>query len=130
MGRHLRIGMAIMAAAALGAAAVPRSLAPAAGGLWEVSKSATGHNATRVCVPSPDVLAQFEHRSGRCSRTIISDAGAETVIHYTCADGSFGRSKVKLLTPRSLSIDTQGISASYPFHYKLHARRVGDCAAR
>jgi len=48
-------------------------------------------------------------------------------INYNCADGGFGRSAVTLLTPRSLTIDTQGISGGLPFHYKLYARRMGDC---
>jgi len=26
-----------------------------------------------------------------------------------------------------MRIDTQGISGNLPFHYQLHARRVGDC---
>jgi len=124
------IGLSILPAAILVAAAQPRALAPATGGLWEVSQSATGHNPTRVCVPSPEVLAQYEHRQARCTRVVISDKGTEAVIHYTCADGGFGQSKVTLLTPRSLRIDTQGISGNLPFHYLLHARRVGECAAR
>jgi len=32
-----------------------------------------------------------------------------------------------LITPRSLRIDTQGISDNLPFHYQLYARRVSDC---
>ena len=124
------IGLSILPAAILVAAAQPRALAPATGGLWEVSQSATGHNPTRVCVPSPEVLAQYEHRQARCTRVVISDKGTEAVIHYTCADGGFGQSKVTLLTPRSLRIDTQGISGNLPFHYLLHARRVVECAAR
>ena len=122
-------GLLSMSAMAIIAAAQPRALAPAAGGLWEVSQSATGHNADRICVPTPDVLAQYEHRAGHCTRTTVSDSGTEAVIHYTCSDGGFGQSKVKLLTPRSLRIDTQGISGNLPFHYQLHARRVGDCGA-
>ena len=122
--------MVPLAATLLVAAAQPRALSGALGGLWEVSQSATGRNPTRVCVPSPEVLAQYEHRQGRCTRVVISDKGTETVIHYTCADGGFGQSKVTLLTPRSLRIDTQGISGNLPFHYLLHARRVGECAAR
>lgn len=130
MKRALRImlAMAGLGVSTLVVAAVqPRALAPAAGGLWEVSREATGHNAQRVCVPSPDALAQFEHRSKQCTRMVIADRGAEAVIHYTCGDGGFGRSDVTLITPRTLRIDTQGISGGLPFHYKLHARRIGDC---
>ena len=133
MRNWVRIGLAslcLLPATALIAASSPRALAPAMGGLWEVSRSATGRDATRVCVPTAELLAQFEHRQGRCTRVVISDKGSETVIHYTCADGGFGQSKVTLLTPRSLRIDTQGISGNLPFHYLLHARRVGECVAR
>jgi hypothetical protein len=133
MRSSARIGLAAaltLSAATLVAATVPRALAPAMGGLWEVSQSANGHNPTKVCVPSPEVLAQFEHRQGRCTRAVIRDSGNQTEIHYTCADGGFGRSDVTLLTPRSLTIDTQGISSGLPFHYKLYARRMGDCGAR
>lgn len=133
MRSSARIGLSVavtLLASLLLAAAVPRALAPAAGGLWEVSQSATGRDPTKVCVPSPEVLAQFEHRQGRCTRVVIKDVGSEAEIHYTCADGGFGRSDVKVLTPRSLTIDTQGISGGLPFHYKLYARRVGDCGAR
>jgi len=116
-----------VSAAAIAAASVPRALAPALGGLWEVSRSASGHNPTRICVASPDLLAQFEHRQQRCQRTVVSDNGTETLISYNCPGGGFGQSKMTLITPRTLRIDTQGISDNLPFHYQLHARRVGDC---
>jgi hypothetical protein len=109
------------------AAPAPRALAPAIGGLWEISRNAQGQNAQRVCVPSPDALALFEHRGRQCTRKVISDRGSQAVIHYTCTDGGFGRSDITLITPRSMRIETQGISGGMPFHYQLHARRVGNC---
>jgi hypothetical protein len=128
-----RIGFAILltcSAGLLAGAALPRALAPAAGGLWEVSRSANGHDATRICVATPAALAQFEHRQKHCARTIVSDSGSETLISYNCPGGGFGQSKIKLITPRTLRIDTQGISENLPFHYQLHARRVGECTSR
>ena len=133
MRNHMRLGRSaavILFAAMLAAAATPRALAPASGGLWEVSKSATGHDATRICVPSPEALAQFEHRQKHCARTIVSDSGTETLISYNCPGGGFGQSKIKLITPRTLRIETQGISDNLPFHYQLHARRIGECVGR
>ena len=130
MNRLKRIGVAglvTVAAALVGGAAAPRALLPALGGLWEVSQRADGHGAQRICVPSPVMLAQYEHRTGRCTRSVITDNGSETLISYSCADGGFGQSKITLLTPRTMRIDTQGISGNLPFHYRLHARRVGDC---
>ena len=110
------------------AATLPRALAPAMGGLWEVSRNAAGHNPTRICVATPDLLAQFEHRQQRCTRNVVSDRGTETLISYNCPGGGFGQSKMTLITPRTLRIETQGIAGNLPFHYQLHARRVGDCA--
>lgn len=131
MRKRFRLSLAatlIVGAAGLVAANGPRVLAPAGGGLWEVSRSANGHDPTRVCVPSPELLAQFEHREGRCTRQVVRMRGSSAEIHYTCADGGFGRSDVTLITPRSLTIDTQGISGGLPFHYRLYARRIGNCA--
>lgn len=124
------IGLLLSSGAALAAVTVPRALAPASGGMWEVSRSANGHNPTRICVARPDLLAQFEHRQRSCMRKILTDQGTETLISYKCPAGGFGQSKITLITPRSLKIDTQGISDNLPFHYQLYARRVGDCGAR
>ena len=122
--------LAVAAAGLSLGAAAPRALAPAAGGLWEVGTSATGEGAKPTCIAQPVALSQWEHRGGRCTRVIISDTANKAVIHYTCADGGFGRSEMTLVTPRTLRIATQGISRDGPFNYVLHARRVGNCAPR
>lgn len=131
MAKHKRLGaMSLVAmSAAVLAAASPRALAPAAGGLWSVSPDATGHGAEQICVSSPNALALWEHRNGRCTPEVISDQGTVARIRYTCADGGFGDTKITLITPRTLRIETQGISGGLPFHYQRHARRVGQCAA-
>lgn len=118
----------IVPAAAPGASpGRPAALAPTKGGLWEIS-GAPGSRPVRLCVADPAVLAQFEHRGAPCTRVIIRDGRDTVEIHYTCAAGrGFGRSAITVLTPRSLRIDTQGISRNVPFHYLLQARRVGDC---
>ena len=108
------------------AATLPPIIA-GSGGLWEVSRSATGANAEKRCVPNASVLAQWEHRGSQCTRTVVSSNATEAIIHYTCPGGAFGQSKMKVITPRTLRIETQGISGGFPFNYTLHARRVGDC---
>jgi hypothetical protein len=129
LGRmSLAVGGAVGAVLVLAAAKLPPALANA-GGLWEISRSATGAGAEKVCAPDLAVLAQWEHRRGQCTRVVISSTADEAVIHYTCTGGGFGRSSVKAITPRSLRIDTQGISGGYPFSYVLHARKVGNCNA-
>jgi Protein of unknown function (DUF3617) len=126
MKRNLTTPGLAIAGLALTAASLPPIIA-GSGGMWEVSRSATGANAERRCVPSASVLAQWEHRQAQCSRTVLSSTASEAVIHYTCPGGAFGQSKMKVITPRTLRIETQGIADGLPFNYVLHARRVGDC---
>lgn len=113
------------AAAALAAASLPPALK--GGGLWEVSRSASGAGGERQCLADAALLTQWEHRRGQCTRVVVSGSGDKAQVHYTCAGGGFGTSQVSVLTPRSVRIETQGISEGLPFHYVLHARRTGDC---
>ena len=123
-------GTAALAVLLLAAAHRPAALSSVSGGLWEISTSAAGRKATKVCVADPLALAQYEHRSASCTRVIISDKPSETVVHYTCPGGGFGDTKMTVLTPRSLRVETQGISDNAPFNYVLQVRRVGDCPVR
>jgi len=126
------LGLAAGSAAllALSAAQRPAALAQSSGGLWEISGVPGARVAPRMCIADPAVLAQFEHRGQQCTRVVISDTPPSTVIHYTCASGGFGRARMTVITPRSIRIETQGISGNLPFNYVLQARRVGECAQR
>ena len=121
-------GTAALAVLVLAAAQRPAALSSVSGGLWEISTSAT--NSKRLCIADPLALAQYEHRSASCIRKVISDKPSETVVHYTCPGGGFGDTKMTVLTPRSMRVETQGISDNAPFNYVLQARRVGDCPGR
>ncbi|MCW3797113.1 hypothetical protein OMW55_04740 [Sphingomonas sp. BN140010] len=123
--RHLLISLAALgSSAALAAPAVLPGVAP---GLWEVSRSATGEKPVRQCVSDLAAMAQWEHRGGACTRVVLSQTATEAVIHYTCPAGDFGRTRMTVVTPRSLRMETQGIHAGEPFSYKLYARRTADC---
>lgn len=130
MERHVirRLGFGL--AGVLLVAAAPQALAPASGGWWHISDTAKDAPRYRLCLSDPVLLGQWEHRGARCTRTIVSDQGTKAVITYTCADGGFGRSELTLLTPRTIRVATQGISAGGPFNYVLHARRAGNCPPR
>ena len=73
------------------------------------------------------MLARFEHRGRNCSAKTIRQAGTMSVIEYVCGPAGFGHSEVNVITPRSLRIETQGISEGLPFNYVLQARRIADC---
>lgn len=110
------------------AATVPDALHGA--GLWEVGKSASGSGSVRRCLGDPAILAQWENKDQNCTRVVISSGTSSAEIHYTCVGGDFGSSRVSVLTPRSVRVETQGISKGAPFGYTLHARRVGNCPGR
>ena len=136
MGGHVK---KIAAAAAVGVAALtpgaaqrpaaprPQALAVTQPGLWELSGIRGLQSPRRICVRDTAQLAQFEHLRAPCTRVVIRDLPGVTEIHYTCPGGGFGQSKVTVVTPRSLRIETQGISRNAPFNYLIHARRVGSC---
>jgi hypothetical protein len=113
----------------LAAAARPATLAETTPGLWEFTGFPNPDASARQCVADTAALAALEHRGQSCKQVVISDTPSTTVIEYTCSNGGFGRTKLTLLTPRSLRIETQGISAKYPFYYVIQARRVGECPA-
>jgi hypothetical protein len=128
-----RLGAGAAAGAAtlllLAAATQPKALSGVQPGLWELAGAQGAAKPGRRCVADVAALAQYEHDGKSCTRVVISNEGASTVIHYTCSEGGFGRAKMTVITPRSLRIEVQGISASLPFNYVLQARRVGNCPA-
>ena len=113
----------------LGAARAPGAIALASPGLWELTGLPNAEGAARQCLANTATLARLEHRGQACKETVVSENATSTLIHYTCANGGYGQTKVTMLTPRSLRIETQGISANLPFNYKIQARRVGNCPA-
>jgi hypothetical protein len=130
MFRPRLLGLALASAAAalsLAAAQQPRALASISGGWWEISGAPASKAPVRQCLADVAALAQFEHAGRTCSRDVISDEARSTVIHYSCGAAGFGRSKIDVITPRSVTVRTQGISEGLPFNYVLLARRVGDC---
>lgn len=128
MGARLTVLVTAAAALppALAAASPPSVLSQIAPGLWEISGS-RGARATRVCVAQPPLLAQVEHRSARCKRTVLRNDDVSALIEYSCTGGGFGHSKISMLTPRLVRVETQGIADHAPFAYVVHARRVGNC---
>jgi len=113
------------AAALLFCAAGPSALAGVAGGLWEISRE--GVAPVRLCVANPASFAQFQERNSACTRNVIRDSGTDLTINFSCSGGGFGQSTITVLTPRSLRVQTQGISDNSPFNYVFQARRAGNC---
>ena len=113
----------------LAAARPPGGPSLASPGLWELTGFPSAGATFRQCLADTAPLARLEHRRQNCTESVISTTETTSLIHYTCASGGTGQTKVTRLTPRSLRIETQGISGGLPFNYKIQARRIGDCPA-
>ena len=129
INKILLIGASAGGLLLLAAARPPAGQTLASPGLWELTGLPAAGGPARQCLADTATLTRLEHRSNKCTETVISQTPTTSLIHYTCANGGYGQTKVTLLTPRSLRIETQGISADLPFNYKIQARRVGDCPA-
>ena len=97
-------------------------------GLWQL-RDLSNANATQqsICVADAVALIQLRHRNAPCSRTVISDNAKGATVHYTCPANGYGRTEVRVETPRLAQIDTQGIADNAPFSYRAEARRIGVC---
>lgn len=119
----------IAAALVLTGAQRPMALAQSAPGLWEISGVPGARLPARECLADTAALARYEHRNRACTMKVTSDGASFTVVDYSCGGAGFGHTRVDVITPRSLRIETQGVSDNLPFSYLLQARRVGDCPA-
>ena len=122
----VRVTLLAIAGTVLAAAAQPSVLSQISPGLWEIS-SQRGAPPARLCIAQPALLAQVEHRSAKCSRTVVRNDSTSAVIDYSCGASGFGHSELTMLTPRSVRVETQGIADHAPFGYVVQARRIGNC---
>ena len=120
----IRLSACVAFAGLLVGAGLP--LAMVGPGEWEIGKTASGRGE-RACLTDPAMLMQWEHRTKQCTRTIDNMSLDRAEVHYTCAGGDFGTSRVQVVTPRSIKVNTQGIADGLPFGYIIHARRIGNC---
>ena len=128
MDRRLAsLGLGATALLLIAAGAQPRALASTAPGLWEISGLPGAREPVRRCVARTVALAPVEHHGQSCTSTLVSEQGASATVHYSCQGGGFGHSRMTVITPRSLRIETQGISRGGPFNYTVQARRAGNC---
>lgn len=111
------------------ALAVPKleALARLEPGRWQL-RDAEGAAARSICLAADRAaLVQLEHEGASCGAEVLaSEAGAATV-EYTCPGRGFGRTSIRVETPRLARIDTQGFADGRPFAYRVEARKIGAC---
>jgi hypothetical protein len=96
-------------------------------GQW--SLTSPGARPRSICLTDPRVLLQLQHTGIACSRYVIANEKAVTVVHYTCPGAGHGRTEVKVETPRLIQIQSQGISDNAPFDWAMEGRLTGACAS-
>jgi hypothetical protein len=95
-------------------------------GQWQLKEIGTNPETRTLCIRDPRVLIHYGHDVAQCQHTVtVNDANA-TAVHYTC-QGSHGQTTVKVATPRSFNLDTQGIINGAPFEDSFEARYIGAC---
>ncbi|MBD3759200.1 MAG: hypothetical protein IE929_00440 [Rhizorhabdus sp.] len=97
-------------------------------GLWQLD--VYGKPPRQVCITDPVALVQVEHDQPGCSRFVIANEAKSSTVHYSCQRAGWGRTTVRVETPRAATIETQGIARNAPFDYSVQARRIGTCAAQ
>ena len=127
--RRGALGLAgiIAVAAPVFALSVPKleALAKLEPGRWQLREPDGA--ARSICLADPAVLVQLEHEAANCeSEVLASETGAATV-EYTCPGRGFGRTSIRVETPRLARIDTQGFADGRPFAYRVEARKTGAC---
>lgn len=135
-GALCRAMVALGAVMLLTAPAVPQgrgrlpALAQLQPGLWQIRDVENARARPQsLCLGDPYQLMQIEHRSAPCSRLVIASDPSSATVHYTCPAGGFGRTTIRVETPRLARIDTQGILGRVPFELRAEARRIGSCKA-
>jgi hypothetical protein len=109
-----------------GAGRLP-ALAKLEPGLWQLRNIDDSRALQPICIGDPNLLMQLQHRNSPCSRLVIANDPRAATVQYTCPAGGFGRTSIRVETPRLAQIDTQGIVENTPFGYRAEARRVGPC---
>jgi hypothetical protein len=127
-GAPILAGAALFALPAAGAPSGAGALASLEKGRWQVREMGNALPAAAICLGDPAQLVQFVHRGGQaCRAEILESAGNSLTVQYRCPASGFGHSHVRVETPRTVRVETQGLRNGRPFSYRLEARRVGAC---
>jgi hypothetical protein len=98
-------------------------------GQWALKSRNAGENRS-MCVADPRALLQVRHSGVACNRFVIASNPKDATVHYSCPGAGYGRTTVRVETPRLMQIESQGIADREPFALTFEARRVGECGAK
>jgi hypothetical protein len=98
-------------------------------GQWDLKSRDDPSENRSICLKDVRMLIQLRHGGAICNRFVISSGVKETTVHYTCPGNGYGRTTIRVETPRLLQIETQGIAEKEPFAATIEARRAGECTS-
>ena len=96
-------------------------------GRWTVRDLDSGQSRAPVCLGNGVQFVQPEHDGPACPQEIVENGQTTATVQYSCSGRGFGHTHLRVETPRSIRIDTQGLKNGRPFSYRLEAKRVGIC---
>jgi hypothetical protein len=89
-----------------------------------------GEAPRSLCVADPAALLQLRHGPAVCSHLVVTNDAKQATWQYSCPKAGWGRTTVHVLTPRAVTIDSQGIADNAPFAFSADAHRIGACATK
>lgn len=126
------VGLALsggLAFAAPASAPALTALARVERGQWQIKTVGSDAAPRSLCIADPRKLIHYGHDLSQCQRFVVTNETDTAAVSFTC-HASHGQTTVKVATPHSFNLDTQGIINGAPFEDSYEARRTGDCGAR
>jgi hypothetical protein len=97
-------------------------------GQWQIKTVGVDTPPRSACLTDMSVLIQYGHGSGaQCRRSIVVNSYDMATVHYMCPGMGHGQTSVRVATPSSFNLDTQGILGGAPFDESYEAKRLGPC---
>lgn len=96
-------------------------------GQWDIRSIDKRDGGQTMCIVDPAIFLTLAHPGLTCRRFNISNTTDEATVHYTCPGAGSGQTSLRVETPRTVQIETQGILRQTPFQMRFEARRIGAC---
>jgi hypothetical protein len=134
MKRQVRLGLVMVGslvaawAPALAQRASPLLFDRIETGGWEIRVREPGGQVERLCLRDQQRIIQLRHPAANCEHLLVSKSPSEVTVQYTCPGRGYGRTSIRIESPRLIQIDSQGIAGGLPFSFTAEGRRTGDCA--
>jgi hypothetical protein len=129
-----RAALALALAAALAAPALgfagsraAQALAKLEHGRWRIHSLSQAAVDRSLCLGDAALLFQIEHGAGGCSQQLLAQKERAATVEYVCPGRGFGHTSIRIETPTTAIIETQGMIDGRPFAYRATAKKLSDC---